>query len=47
LYIAEGVKQKPRPSQRLPPFAEGAKVLAVSDIGGGWGFICNLDDLQK
>jgi hypothetical protein len=22
-------------------------VLAVSDIGGGWGFICSLDDLQK
>jgi hypothetical protein len=31
------------------PLKKGSSdlVLAVSEIGGGWGFICRLDDLQE
>jgi len=31
------------------PLRKGSNelVLAVSELGGGWGFICRLEDLQK
>ena len=37
----------PRERHRLSPAQEGEKraVLAVSELGGGWGFICRLADV--